>query len=296
MNFTFARATKEAAKARVALDGPSGSGKTWTALLVGTVLAKGESVVVIDTERGSASKYSDDFEFDTLQLHSFEPTTLVEALAAAGAAGYAVVIVDSLSHFWMGKGGMLQQVDNAAKRSGGNSFAGWKDARPMEQQMIDALLAYPGHVIVTMRTKTEWVVEENDRGKKVPRKIGTKPEQRDGIEYEFDVVGDLDLDNTLIVSKSRCSALAGAVVRKPGDEFARTILDWLTGAPALSALDYQRAAEADDATLETVRELYREVKRRNLDGAAVVSKGIPVSLGELLVARGHELSGSESRE
>ena len=289
MTFTFAPATKEQAKARIALDGPSGSGKTWTALAVATVLAGDGKVALIDTERGSASKYSDDFTFDTLQLHTFEPATLCDALAAAGAAGYAVTIVDSLSHFWMGKGGMLQQVDNAAKRSGGNSFAGWKDARPMEQAMIDALLAYPGHVIVTMRTKTEWVIEQNDRGRNVPRKIGTKPEQREGIEYEFDVVGDLDLDNTLIVSKTRCSALSGAVLRKPGAEFAETIKTWLDGAPSMTALDYQAQAEADTATLDQLRKLYADVQKRNLTGAAVVSKGIPTTLGELLIARGHEL-------
>ncbi|HZE34069.1 MAG TPA: ATP-binding protein, partial [Actinoallomurus sp.] len=184
--FTFAPATKEAAKARIALAGPSGSGKTYTALVTARALAAGGKVAVIDTERESASLYADEFTFDTLNMHAYDPRDLVKALGAAGAAGYAVVIVDSLSHFWMGSGGMLEQVDHAAKRSyGGNSFGGWKEARPMERQMIDALLGYPGHVIVTMRTKTEWVVQENERGRKEPKKIGTKPEQRDGIEYEF---------------------------------------------------------------------------------------------------------------
>ena len=225
--FTFAPATKATAKARIALDGPSGSGKTYTSLTTATVLAEGGRVAVIDTERGSASKYADLFAFDTLQMHEFDPRRLVEALRAAGAAGYAVVVVDSLSHFWSGKGGMLEQADNAGKRYGGNSFAGWKEARPLERELIDALLAYPGHVIVTMRTKTEWVIEENDRGRKTPRKIGTKPEQRDGIEYEFDIVGDLDWENTLVVSKSRCSALAKAVMREPGPEFGAAVLAWL---------------------------------------------------------------------
>lgn len=298
--FAFEPATKDQAKARIALAGPSGSGKTWTALTVAAVLAEGGKVAVIDTERGSASKYSDDFEFDTLKLHHYEPDTLIRALGAAGHQGYPVCVVDSLSHFWMGTGGMLEQVDNAGKRAGsGGSFGGWKEMRPVERAMIDAMLAYPGHLIVTMRTKTEWVVEKDERtGKTAPKKIGTKPEQRDGLEYEFDVVGDMDQENTLIISKSRASALSGAVIRKPGEDFALSILEWLsTGRETLTATDYEAQANAEDATVEGMVDLYAEVKKRNLLGAAVVSaEGESLTLGEMIVRRGHVLRGIAQRE
>jgi hypothetical protein len=129
----------------------------------------------------------------------------------------------------MGTGGMLEQVDNSAKRSRtGNSFAGWKEMRPDERRMIKAMTSYPGHLIVTMRTKTEWVIQDNERGKKEPRRIGTKPEQREGIEYEFSVVADMDLDNVLTVTKTRVPPLKRAVVSEPGPEVAQTILDWLS--------------------------------------------------------------------
>src|SRR5690242_10120250 len=95
---SFSRASKEQAKARIALTGPTGSGKTYTALVVASGL--GERVALIDSERGSASKYADEFAFDTLQLTRFEPAALVEALAVAGHAGYDALIVDSFSHFW----------------------------------------------------------------------------------------------------------------------------------------------------------------------------------------------------
>src|SRR6185503_5236299 len=226
MALQFAPATKRQAKARIALEGPAGSGKTYTALRLATGL--GARIALLDTEHGSASKYADLFTFDTLALTAYDPKTLIEALAAGGAGGYEVFIVDSLSHFWMGIDGMLEQVDRAAKRSaGGNSFGGWKEVTPIERRMVDAMLAYPGHLIVTMRTKTEWVIEENDRGKKVPRKIGMKAVQRDGIEYEFDIVGDLDQENNLVVSKSRCASLSGAVIRQPDEELGRTIRAWL---------------------------------------------------------------------
>ncbi|MEU2602888.1 ATP-binding protein [Streptomyces hirsutus] len=288
-SFTFIPATKEQAKARIALTGPTGSGKTYTALVLGTGI--GDRIALIDTEHGSASKYADEFAFDTLPLTTFEPPALVEALAVAAHEGYDVVIVDSLSHFWSGSGGMLEQVDNAAKRiAGGNTFAGWREARPLERAMIDALLAYPGHLIATMRTKTEYVVEADERGRKVPRKVGLKPEQREGIEYEFDIVGDLDHDNTLVISKSRAKPLSGLVIRKPDAAFAEAVLEWLNaGKPTPSASDYLTTATAPHATYEELRGLYEEVRRHNLLAAAVLDPaGGSTTLGELIVRRGTE--------
>jgi hypothetical protein len=286
---SFSRASKEQAKARIALTGPTGSGKTYTALVVGSGL--GERIAVIDTERGSASKYADEFTFDTLQLTSFEPSALVDALAVAAHAGYDVLIVDSFSHFWSGTGGMLEQVDHAAKRiGGGNSFAGWKEARPMERAMIDALLAYPGHVIATMRAKTEYVVDSDDRGRKVPRKVGLKPDQRDGIEYEFDIVGELDQENTLVISKSRAKPLSGLVINKPDTRFADAVLEWLdAGRPTLTVSDYVAAATAADAGYDQLRNLYEEVSRKHLLEAAVLdADGHRTTLAKLIVQRGNE--------
>jgi hypothetical protein len=223
---TFAKATKQAAKGRIALDGPSGSGKTFTALTVAQVL--GDRIAVVDTEHGSASKYADLFDFDTLTLDRYSPQILIEALAAAGTAGYDVVIVDSLSHFWMGTDGMLEQVDKASRTSQDrHGMSGWKAMRPVERQMVEALLAYPGHVICTLRVKSDWVEGENARGKKQMMKVGTKAEQREGLEYEFDLVASMDLANELTVVKSRCPALSGEIVSRPGRQFAETFKAWL---------------------------------------------------------------------
>jgi hypothetical protein len=294
--FAFTPATKERAKARIALTGPTGSGKTYTALVTGTGL--GGRIALVDTEHGSAAKYADEFAFDTLPLTTFQPATLVDVLAVAAHDGYDVVIVDSLSHFWSGTGGMLEQVDNATKRVGaGNSFAGWKEARPQERAMIDALLAYPGHLIATMRARTEYVVDTDDRGRKVPRKVGLRPEQREGIEYEFDIVGDLDHDNTLVISKSRARPLSGMVLRKPGPEFAEAVLSWLeAGSPVPSLPDYLAAATAPDTTYEDLRVLYEEVRRHNLLGAAVLDGGEARTLGDLIVRQGTEARNRAGRD
>lgn len=295
----FARATKEKAKARIALAGPSGGGKTYTALTVASVLTPG-SIAVCDTERGSASKYADEFSFDTFEPESYSPELLIDALASAGAAGYGSFIVDSLSHFWMGADGMLEQVDRAAKRTAsGNSFGGWKEMRPIERRMVDAMLAYPGHVIVTMRTKTEWVIEQNDRGKNVPRRIGTKAEQRDGIEYEFDVVGDLNLENELVVTKTRCPALKRAVIREPGEEFAETVREWLeAGADRTDEIaEYVGRAQAEGLSYGDLLDLYREVERRRLLDAGVPGPdGAATTLGLLIKSLGAAAKDREQAE
>lgn len=236
MTIVIKKAVKHESKLRLALIAPSGAGKTYTSLVLSQALAQDKRVAVIDTERGSASKYADLFDFDVVELDSFSPKVYVEALRELGAIGYGVIIIDSLSHAWMGKDGALEMVDKARARSGSqNSFTAWRDVTPEHNALIDAILASPAHVIATMRAKTEYVLEsvtENGRTKQVPRKVGLAPFQRDGMEYEFDVVADMDQDNTLVVTKSRCPAISSEVIKKPGRELGETLIKWLSGAPA----------------------------------------------------------------
>lgn len=235
MAITFSRATKKQAKLRLALVGPAGSGKTFTALSIAQHL--GGKIALLDTESGSASKYADRFEFDSFVPESFEPNLCTEAIHAAEQE-YGVFIIDSWSAFWAGTGGALEQVDIATKRSrSGNKFTdGWGEVTPMQTRMVDAILRSKAHIIATMRTKTEYVIEENEKGKKVPRRIGLQPIQRNGMEYEFDVVADLDIDNNMVIGKTRCSALRGKVYQFAGKEVADVLGAWLTdGAPVVEA-------------------------------------------------------------
>lgn len=222
----FKKATKEKSKLRLALMGPSGSGKTFTALTFASALS--DKIAVIDSERGSASKYADLFSFDAVDLDSHAPQTYINMIREAEKAGYEVLIIDSLSHAWSGKDGALEQVDKAAKKSqSGNSFAAWREVTPQHNALVDAMLQSKCHVIATMRTKQEYVLEENERGRKVPRKVGMAPVQREGVEYEFDVICDLNLEHDLVVSKTRCHLVDGVVTRNPGRDFAETLKNWL---------------------------------------------------------------------
>jgi hypothetical protein len=179
------------------------------------------------------SKYADLFNFDVVQPAIFDPRELVKTIKAAESAGYDVCLIDSLSHYWMGKGGELDLVDAVAKKSNSNnSFAAWKTVTPFHNELVETIIRAKLHIICTMRTKTEWVTEKDERtGKMSPRKIGLAPVMRDGIEFEFDVCGDLDQENTLIITKSRCPELSGKVINRPGAEMAATLKEWLSGAP-----------------------------------------------------------------
>ncbi len=231
MSVQFKRATRTQKKLRMALMGPSGSGKTYTALILAAELGKGGKVALLDTERGSASLYSDNFEFDACQLESFNPQHYIDGINAAAAAGYTVLVIDSLSHAWNGEGGVLDQVN----KRGGNQFTdGWgKVGTPLQNSLMKAILEAPMHVIATMRVKTEYVVEQNERGKSAPKRVGLAAVQRDGVEYEFDIIGTLDIQNTLTIEKTRMTALAGTIINKPDAKLAQKIMAWLSdGAPA----------------------------------------------------------------
>lgn len=235
MSLSFRRATKEQAKLRLALIGLAGSGKTYSALSVGSSLVPGGKIAVIDTERGSASLYADRFTFDVLDLERHGPENYCEAIDAAQDAGYDVIIIDSLSHAWAGKDGALEQVDKIAKREGkSNNFTAWRDVTPKHNRLVDTMLSCKSHLIATIRSKMEYVLDKDDKGKSSVRKVGLAPIQRDGLDYEFTVVGDMNLSHELIVSKSRCSAIGvGDIIDKPGEKLAKTLREWLSsGAPA----------------------------------------------------------------
>lgn len=238
MAVTFQRATKRQARLRMAIDGPSGSGKTYTALVAAFALAGEQGkVAVIDTEHGSASKYADLFPpFDVLELATFHPQLYVDGIAAAEEAGYQVIVIDSLSHAWEGEGGVLELHDQATKRSqSGNSFTAWKDITPIHRKLVEAMLQSPCHVIATMRSKMEYIQTEDEKGRKIIKKVGLAPIQRQGIEYEMDVVADMDLEHNMVISKTRCFAIADQVVSKPAVAWFATLRTWLSdGAPVVT--------------------------------------------------------------
>lgn len=233
----FQKAERKQAKLKLALTGPSGSGKTYSALLMATGI--GKKIALIDTENASASLYADRFEFDTMVMKP--PYTIpryLEAIRAAIGARYDVLIIDSLSHAWAGEGGILDKKAKLDSRVGSNSFTNWSSLTPEQEQLFSGIMNADINMICTMRSKQEYVLEQNERGKQVPRKVGMAPIQRDGAEYQFTTVFDMAMDHSASTSKDRTGLFDGQLF-KPTKETGEALMKWLQSgkaeAPAPSA-------------------------------------------------------------
>ncbi len=238
----FQPASKAQAKLKAALFGPSGSGKTYSALRMATGI--GGRIVVIDTERGSASKYADRFTFDTCQLQDRTIEGYVAAFEAAVEAGYDVLVIDSLSHGWQE---LLQEVDRLARaKYRGNTWSAWSEGTPKQRRLIDAILDYPGHIIATIRSKTAWETTTDNRGKTKPVRIGLAPEQGKGIEYEFDLLLELSPDHVANVIKDRTGKYQDAMIEKPDEAFGRALAEWLQEGQPAPASPTTPGSEASD--------------------------------------------------
>jgi hypothetical protein len=248
--FEIHRATKRRAKLRLGMSGPAGSGKTYSALLIAGGL--GGRVGMIDTEHGSGDLYADLLPdgYDVLQLSPpYSPARYVEAIHALEDAGVQTIIIDSLSHAWTGEGGSLDRQGKIADKSG-NSWQAWRQVTPEHNALVEALLQSRCHIIATMRAKTEYVQEKDDRtGKSVVRKIGLAPVMRDGIEYEFTTFFELDVQHMAFAGKDRTRLFDGTIF-KPDMDTGRQLLSWLDSgvdAPVKRALTEEQRAEMSGA-------------------------------------------------
>lgn len=198
---TFTKATKTNTKLRLAITGTAGSGKTYGALLIAQGL--GGNIAMIDTENGSGNVYADLCDYDICNLSApYDPRRYVQCIHEAEQAGYNVIIIDSISHEWNGAGGCLDLHDKEAA-GGKNSFAAWAKVTPLHNFFLQAILASSCHIIATIRSKTGYSQEKNERGYTEIRKVGLDPIQRDGVEFEFGTVFDVNDKHLAIVSKDR---------------------------------------------------------------------------------------------
>lgn len=248
------KAERKKAKLRLGIAAPSGAGKTYGALLLAFGL--GGKIGLIDTEHGSGDLYAHLGDYDIITIEApYAVSKYQAAIKAFEAAGYTTIIIDSLSHAWAGDGGLLDKQGKMADR-GTNSFAAWRTITPEHNALVDAMLQSPCHIIATMRAKQEYVLETNDKGKQQPKKVGMAPVQREGMEYEFTVMLDVDMAHIASASKDRTSLFDGQFFKLSPDT-GKTLLQWLeTGtSPFLSAdqiANVQTAAKDSGITEEQI--------------------------------------------
>jgi hypothetical protein len=235
------RAERKKAKLRLGIAAPSGAGKTYSALLLAFGL--GGKVGLIDTEHGSGDLYAHLGEYDVISIEApYTTQKYVQAITAFEQAGYSTIIIDSLTHAWAGDGGLLDKQGKMADR-GTNSFAAWRTITPEHNALVDAMLKSPCHIIATMRSKQEYVLEVDGKGKQVPKKVGMAPVQREGMEYEFTVMLDVDMNHIANASKDRTSLFDGQFF-KITTETGATLKQWLETGTEAPTVDIKAMLEA----------------------------------------------------
>jgi hypothetical protein len=306
--FEIHRATKRRAKLRLGMSGPAGSGKTFSALLIAGGL--GGRIGLIDTEHGSGDLYADLLPdgYDVLSLAPpFTPARYIEAIHTLEQAGVSTIIVDSLTHAWSGEGGSLDRQGKIADKSG-NSWQAWRQVTPEHNALVEALLQSPCHIIGTMRAKTEYVQEKDERtGKQIVRKIGLAPIMRDGIEYEFTVFLELDVQHTAFVGKDRTRLFDGTIF-KPSLETGQKLLEWLdsgtddlrimpTAVPdeqKVELIDAINHAETREALFDAFAVAYRAATARSDTAALNELTRVKDARKAVLEARDEEAVGAPS--
>lgn len=265
MVFKIEKATKAKQKLRLALSGPSGSGKTYSALLLAKSLGA-KNICVIDTERGSASLYADIVDFNVIELQPlYSPDRYIEAITAAEESGADCIIVDSITQEWNGEGGCLEMVN---KVPGNNSYTAWGKITPKHNAFVSAMLNCKSHLIVTMRAKTAYVLEENEKGKMAPRKKGMEPQQRDGMEYEFTTMFEIDHSHNFTASKDRTAMFNSDIPEPLNGKVGQRLLEWLNSGVVKAKPVAEPVVEAEPVeVVKTYKEVAADLYRKITDDA-----------------------------
>lgn len=250
----FTPAVKEAFTLKFAIAGIAGVGKSLTSFQIARELAGGERFAVIDTENRKSRKYADEFQFDASDLEVFSIGAYTKEIKAAEAAGYKVLVIDGLSQMWEGKGGIKEMVEMIAKRDKISSFSAWQSGNAILSDFIKQILESPLHIICTMRSKTEYSSEANEKGKLQYRRIGLAPIQKDNLEFEFDLFAEMDHEHHMIFQKSLCRKLSGKVLPMEQEGETKRLVaifkKWMEGATHQPELARAETSQSQHAPQE----------------------------------------------
>lgn len=233
--FRKTEASKEQVKLMIGLTGPAGSGKTFSALqLAHGIMGDWKKIALCDTENRSALYYAgastgpwQHIDFAANLKEGYSPNNWVKLIEFAESdPNIEILILDSISHEWQGTGGCLQLVQAYSKNAKGNTFTPWNEVTPLHNKFIDKMRNSRLHIIATLRANTEYALEKNEYGKTLPRKIGMKPIQRDGIEYEFGVMFDIDISHYATSSKDRTNLFADRPPFIINGDIGKQLVEW----------------------------------------------------------------------
>ena len=251
------QAQRQNVKIKMGLQSPSGGGKSYSALLLAYGITNDWSkIAIIDTENHSSELYSHLGAYNVLNVEApFSPERYEQAINICLKAQMEVIIIDSITHEW-------EYILEEHSKLAGNSYTNWSKFTPRHQQFINTILQADAHFICTIRTKQDYVLQEKN-GKQIPEKVGLKPVQRDGIDYEFTLVFDIDIKHNAIATKDR----TGLFVNKPdmrlsvlSSEIGQQIVNWCQLPPHSSFsdgnIDTMLSQIKSCTTIDELREMY----------------------------------------
>jgi hypothetical protein len=262
------QAERKQAKIKMGIQAPSGAGKTYSALLLAYGLINDWSkIAVIDTENHSADLYAHLGNYQVLALEQpFSPERYMEAIEICEKAGVEAIILDSISHEWEGNGGILD-IHGAMM---GNSFTNWAKITPRHNAFVQKILQSPCHIIASIRSKQDYVLSEKN-GKMVPEKVGLKGVTREGLDYEFTLIFELDLKHQATATKDRTQLFMDKPSFIISSATGQRILNWCNTGKTLAD------AKMEVAQATTVDELRNILKsypnyRSDLEALCITRK------------------------
>jgi hypothetical protein len=274
---TRRKATRQKAKIKLGLSAVSGAGKTYTSLLIAKGLAKGDlsKVTIVDTENNSADLYSHLGPYNVIPLSApFSPEKYIAAIKECEEAGDEVIIVDSITHEWEGKGGCLEIHSSMT----GNSYTNWALVTPRHQNFINAILQSKCHVITTVRRKQDYEMSKNENGKTKVEKVGLKEITREGFEYEVTTNLELDIKHNATASKDRTGLFMGQPPFIPDESTGKKILAWCESGAEVITPTVQLMAPPTQPIAPAKKE---EPTNQQLINSAKVELDLATTLAEL---------------
>lgn len=296
--FLLQPATRKAVAPKVILAGPSGSGKSLSALLLAAGMidvrtdADWADIVVADADNLSSTYYVDTAftvgdgvnepvecvtigRFTLIDFKPpYHPDRWIKLINEVVEAKKKILILDNFSAEWEGDGGVLDWT----RRLGGRA-SDWSVTDPAHNRVLDAIRKAPIPIIATLREKQaiEIMKVPDGRGgeKTEVRKLGMKPKQREGIEYEFDLQMSIAHDThtaSVGTGKDRTGLFSTRIPSVITPETGRTLANWAkSGDEPVGSRGWvaRRAAAIRDA--KSIDELRDVFQKTNTQGASLLT-------------------------
>lgn len=313
--FLLQPATRKAVAPKIVLSGCAGSGKTLSALLLAAGMidvrtdADWADIVVADADNLSSTYYVDTAftvgdgvnepvecvtigRFTLIDFKPpYHPDRWIKLINEVVEAKKKILILDNFSAEWEGDGGVLDWT----RRLGGRA-SDWSVTDPAHNRVLDAIRKAPIPIIATLREKQaiEIMKVPDGRGgeKTEVRKLGMKPKQREGIEYEFDLQMSIAHDThtaSVGTGKDRTGLFSTRIPSVITPETGRTLANWAkSGDEPVGSRGWvaRRAAAIRDAkSIDELREVFQKTNTQGASLLTVEQRNILIAAKDAAKAR-----------